>query len=447
MLQQQRMIPGILKLNSKTKYGLTSRNVPLYLFRPLDTLLQPCIVGCSAKNLSTNLLGLVNVETWEKEKLTRGHLVKIIGECGNQQAEEEALLLKHTKTKWKKSYQTKEPHKETTHRFVDGYTFNVDPPGCQDIDDAITIGEDGYIYIVIADVSAAMTPELFEKASKIGQTLYKNGSVVSPLLPIQEECSLNLCRKRKAIALKFKWENQKISNLRFEKVEVINQESFTYDSIYLSKYASFLKELSNTLSGKYSEDSKEWIASLMMFYNFEVAKQLLKNKRGLLRIQDKPSEAKLEMYAKIPDLTFMANKAASYACVSTQQTHWTLQTHYCHATSPIRRFADIVNQFALWNEDVPDFNIDLLNELEKEAKMFERDMFFLQTLLSSNSRQVQGVALNDHRIWVPEWRRIVTCKHSFEPGKKGMLYYSLNMNEDSWKKRMVFRFEDTNCQE
>ena len=442
------MIPGILKLNSKTKYGLTSRNVPLYLFRPLDVVLKPCIVGCSAKHVSTNLLGLVNVETWEQDKLTRGHLVRIIGECGNQQAEEEALVLKHTKSTWKKkNYETKEHQTQPTHRFVDGYTFNVDPPGCRDIDDAITIGEDGFIYIVIADVSAAITPELFEKASKIGQTLYKNGIPIAPLLPIQEECSLDLCRKRKAIALKFKWENQKISNLGFEKVEIINQESFTYESIYLSKYSSFLKELSKTITGNHSEDSKEWIASLMMFYNFEVAKQLLKNKKGLLRVQDKPSNEKLEMYANIPDLTFMSNKAASYACVSTEKTHWTLQRHYCHATSPIRRFADIVNQLALYNEDIPDFNIDLLNDLEKNSKMFERDMFFLQTLLSSNSREVQAIVVSDHRIWVPEWKRLITCKHSFAPGKKGMLKYSLNMNEDSWKKRMVFRFEDTNCQE
>ena len=84
---------------------------------------------------------------------------------------------------------------------------------------------------------------------------------------------------------------------------------------------------------------------------------------------------------------------------------------------------------------------------EKEAKMFERDMFFLQKLLDSDSREVEGVVVSDHRIWVPEWKRLVTCKHSFEKGKKGILKYSLNMNEDSWKKRMVFRFEDTSCQE
>jgi exoribonuclease R len=114
------MIPGILKLNSKTKYGLTSRNVPLYLFRPLDTLLQPCIVGCSSKNVSTNLLGLVNVEKWEDKKLSRGSLVKIIGECGNQEAEEEALLLKHSTTKWKKrSMNPKNRQKQRTDLWMD----------------------------------------------------------------------------------------------------------------------------------------------------------------------------------------------------------------------------------------------------------------------------------------------------------------------------------------
>jgi exoribonuclease II len=346
----------------------------------------------------------------------------------------------------KKKYESKESPK-TTHRFVDGFTFNVDPPGCRDIDDAITIGEDGYIYIVIADVSAAITSEIFEKASKIGLSLYKNGSAIAPMLPIEEECSLNLSRKRKGIALKFRWENDKLSDVKFEKVEVINQESFTYESIYSSKYASFLKELSKAVSGSYKENSKEWIADVMMFYNFEVAKQLLKNQKGLLRIQEKPCEQKLEMYSEIPDLEFMANKAASYACVSTEKIHWTLQKHYCHATSPIRRFADIINQFALFNEEIPEIDIDLLNALEKKSKMYERDMFFLQKLLGTSSRSVAGIVLNDHRVWVPEWKRIITCKNSCKKGTNGILKYSLNMNEDSWKKRMVFRFEDTDCRE
>jgi exoribonuclease R len=141
------MIPGILRLNSKIKYGLTSRNVPLYLFNPLDTTLKPCIVG-SSSNEKTNVLALINVEKWEPEKLTRGNLVRIIGKCGDIEAEEEALLIQYSSNIWKnfRKDSLNIPLYET-HEHIQGFTFNVDPAGCTDIDDAITIGDDGYIYI------------------------------------------------------------------------------------------------------------------------------------------------------------------------------------------------------------------------------------------------------------------------------------------------------------
>ena len=95
------MIPGILELNSKTKYGMSSRNVPSYLFRPLDTSLGLCIVGCSRKDTTSNVLALINVEHWS-EDLTKGNLTEIVGKCGDMKAEELALLYQYSVRPWKK---------------------------------------------------------------------------------------------------------------------------------------------------------------------------------------------------------------------------------------------------------------------------------------------------------------------------------------------------------
>jgi exoribonuclease R len=444
---QQKMIPGILQLNSKTIYGFTSRNVPIYRFKPLDTTLPDFLVGCSHRDRTKNMLGLV-----EPSDKQRTNLIRLIGECGNLQYEKEALCLQYSKNTWKKFDKTtiNQPLK-STRVHLNGYTFNVDPIGCTDIDDAITIGNDGYIYITIADVGSWMVtnPTLFKKASTIGQTLYENGKVVSPLLPIEEECSLLPGKERLGIALKFKWTGMEIQDTSFEKVSLTNTESFTYDSIYSSTHAALLKEIASHLAKEEINDSHKWIEQFMIFYNCEVAKVLHSKQIGILRSQDEPDIEKLNFYKTfVDDISYLANKSAKYTDASNKVQHWGLGVEtYCHATSPIRRFADIVNQLALCEYTMPNYDIEELNRLQKQSKKYERDLFFLEKLLGSESRHVQGIVLNDHRIWVPEWKRIVTCKNDKSSGTTGTLKYSLDMNQVTWKRRMVFRFEDTNCPE
>jgi len=397
-----------------------------------------CIVGCSRKDVSSNVLALINVEHWETEALTRGTLIKILGNCGDKTAEEEAILYQYITPNRKKLVIT-EPSFDS-HRLVTGYTFNVDPIGCVDIDDAITIGDDGYIYIVIADVACWMkkNPELFARASASGQTFYNNGSIVLPLLPIQEECSLLPGRKRRGIALKYSE-----TEVSFERVMIINNQSFTYENIHLSKYGSLLQELASKFAKRDIVDSHECIEQIMIFYNSEVAKELIRKRKGLLRSQNAPDINKLNEYAKIGiDMKFLANKSAFYCDASQPTKHWGLDIEYCHATSPIRRFADIVNQLVLMNEDAT-VDIAQLNILSTNAKKYERDIFFLNTILKPN-RTVNGIVLTERRIWVPEWKRVITCENLFNTGTRGKLYYSVDMDKPTWKKRLVFRFEDTN---
>ena len=439
------MIPGILHLNSKIKYGITSRNSFMYLFKPLDSALQEYIVGCSSTK-KTNVLALINPETKDK-KLPRGNLVKIIGDCGNILAEQEALLYQYSQPGWKKFDKTKVVlPAENEHRFVAGYAFNVDPQGCRDIDDAILIGIDGFIYIAIADVACWLVknPDIFEKASKIGQTLYSNGQVQAPLLPIQDECSLFPDKTRKAVALKFKW-NGAISDISFEKIEFVNTESFTYENISQDN-KKLLKEISSFLANKPLSCSHEWISELMIFYNSEAAKILIQKKEGLLRIQSSPEKSE---YKDFVDISFLENKAAEYAYANIPQKHWALNKEYCHATSPIRRFADIVNQMVLRKDPELSYSIAELNKQSTNAKKFERESFFMCQILGSEKRETAGIVLNNHRIWIPEWKRMITCKNENKLGERGVVKYSLSMDRLTWKKRMVFRFEceDTGCPE
>ena len=218
------MIPGILELTSRTKYGMTSRNVPLYLFRPLNQKLGPCIVGCS-KLSTTNVLALVNVPAWEPAKLTRGNLDRILGNCGDFNAEEEALTYQYRKPGWSKGITICIPNPQPQRHTISGVSFNIDPPGCKDIDDVFTIGNDGYFYITIADVSEWMkiNPESMRKAQQIGQTQYSiDGTIIQSMVPFETDCSLSPNTQKAGVSLRFKITDSQITNVEFIKTHITN---------------------------------------------------------------------------------------------------------------------------------------------------------------------------------------------------------------------------------
>lgn len=449
-------IPGILELNSRTKYGMTSRNVPIYLFRPLDISAGLYIVGSSHKDTSSNVLAMVDVDSLpQPKKLTRANLVSIIGKCGDIFAEKEALLNQYYSTTWNKFNITSLSKPSDDVPILKGVTFNVDPSGCQDIDDVFTIGDDGFFYITIADVGSwfVANPQhpFIKTACQIGQSMYDDGKAVGPLLPIESECSLIPGVKRLGVSLKFKWTGSQIEEISFQRTSIINNATFTYENIYNTEYSKILDILASYLAKRRVVDSHEWIEQLMLFYNCEAAKILSQKKNGLMRVHEEPDQDKLELYKTIlgSDARFLSYKSAEYVWAADQsdKRHWGLNTDkYCHATSPIRRYADILNQLILtdrWNSDWYVSN-QQLNDLSKKSKKYHREAFFLQSLFSTDSKCVEGIVVNDHRIWVPEWKRMITCKNEYTPGTSGILKYSLDLNQTTWKRRMVFRFEDTN---
>ena len=69
---------GILELTSKTKYGMSSRGVPMYLFTPSRKEYPMMVVGCSERDCSKNRLALVEFDSWNETGLPRGTLRKLL---------------------------------------------------------------------------------------------------------------------------------------------------------------------------------------------------------------------------------------------------------------------------------------------------------------------------------------------------------------------------------
>lgn len=437
-------IVGTLELTNKSRYGMTSRGIPIYLFTPYSKRYPQFIVGSSEKDISVNKIALVKFDTWEKNStFPRGQLQQILGNSGYFEAEKHALIWQASPWKYPKGPwepKTKESH---IRESLQGYTFNIDPEGCKDIDDVLTfhkIPEGWQITITISDVARYIEDGSLEDifASLIEQTLYIDGMMVRPMLP--EEYSENVCsllpnKESYGISLSFIWNGTQILDTKWFESTVVNNISYTYTEFEQANtpYKQPLKEVTSFLAGEEINDSHKWIEECMKFYNTEAGKLLKSIKNGILRKHSAPNLEKFKKYEKImPDLKKLAYSSAEYCLAEDSETiHHGLNTDsYAHTSSPIRRYADLVNQRIIKsilqgtlqkdNYIIPIAMYDM-NRRQKEIKMFERDYIFLNALYNKEKRYSCTIIDIIHydndihtikvRLYVKEWNKIISCKY------------------------------------
>jgi exoribonuclease R len=451
---------GILELNSKYLYGHTSRGTKIYLFHPLNPAYPPFRVGCSERDTSVSQLALVKFDNWS-ETIPRANLVRLLGRVGDFAAEQHALLWLYAKPELRKITFDILRH-PTQKRLVKENTINIDPEGCQDIDDLVTLvpKDNGWeLTITIADVAESIPSQSPGDllALQKGQTLYQNGQAVLPMLPANlSEDSLSLLpgQKRDGIALKCLWSANTLTVEGFEEVIVENTASYTYESVYSANFpVPILKDIASYLKGQETNDSHEWVQELMLLYNKEGAKILLKAQSGLLRTHKEAKKDLLEAMEQIhPDLRILAFESAKYEMVGEGKVHATLGNQaYAHLSSPLRRYADLVNQRVLKaylrGESIPSNSTELpdqLNEVQKKVKHHDRDLFFLQQILKATTGTVEGLVVESTdaktKVYIPSWKRIVKVKcEAVNPGTKVTVDFYADIRKVSWKDRIVFR--------
>ena len=460
---EHRQLVGVLELNSKYLYGHTSRGAKIYLFHPLNSSYPVMRVGCSERDTSRNQLALVRFDSWT-ESIPRGNLVRLLGPVGDINAEQEALLWLYAKPELRKLTFNATEVMESPF-ILPGKTINIDPEGCKDIDDVITMNkkENGWqLFITIADVAKAIQEKSPGDllASQRLQTVYQNGEAILPMLPreySEEQLSLLPGEKRQGVSLKCFWDGSNLEIEGFCEVSVFNSSSYTYESIYGADFPlDVLQEIASYLKGERTTDSHEWIEQLMLLYNLEGAKILLKAKAGLLRTH---REAKKEIFERMdklhPDLRIFAFESAKYELTEENKLHATLGNRpYTHLTSPLRRYADLVNQRVLKayiNQEafpeIPSSLPESLNQTQKSLKQYERDLFFLQTILKETTGVVKGLVVTSTetktKLYVPSWKRMINVKSDpICEGKEVEIEFFADSKKVSWKERIVFRLKN-----
>ena len=434
---QHPWIVGTLELTSKSTYGMTSRKHLMYLFTPYDKKYPHFIVGSSEQDRSHNRIVLVTLEDWT-ETFPRGSIQKTLGVSGSEQAERDALMWQACPWRYPKYDYQPVLHSTYPRTTLTGHTFHIDPEGCRDVDDVFTFEKteaEWIVTITISDVAAYVQDgdAVDIMASLIGQTLYDTtGKVLRPMIPSEyseKACSLLPGKESYGISFQFAWDGKEIKNKKwFHSVFQVNT-SYTYEEFQSCASPYPLREIASHLAGLPTADAHDWVAQMMILYNTEAGHMLKVAGQGILRRHSAPDRDRLEQYrTHLPELEMLAFHSAEYCLAEEADTHhYGLTTGtYAHASSPIRRYADLVNQRILTaliqgkteTLIVPQAMYDM-NVRGKAIKRYQRDMDFLRAIQTGHTSFeaiiMDHVPMNKDwikiKLYVPEWKRMISTRY------------------------------------
>jgi exoribonuclease R len=455
---------GIVDFLNRTGYGFTPRGVPLYMFHPLDAGYPPMLVSSKTK-YDSNMIVLVNMEHWDN-KWPRAGIQRILGAAGDKIIERQALYLRadtgtaNIDADWRADTSI---HK----RILWDTVFHIDPDGCEDVDDVIAWqinGDNALFAIAIADVSA-WVPEQSPAdcvAKLRGQTVYEDGAVQTPMLPTSLSSGAASLRcdgvERPVLAIVYSFQGGVLTHTSWQPLLLTVQKSFTYDSVYKEPElcAQLALYLESVLGRSVGNDSHIWIEAAMVEYNRRAAEVLRGGPHGLLRSHAGHSltgYAELAGKSGVAELAWLGAPAGTYVRADKPAPHAGLGLDvYCHASSPLRRYADLVNQRALKHllfacKEPRGCEPEALNHRAQVAKQLERDAWFLNHLNTNTLTTVTGVVLEykeSHGTWtvyVPDWRKKVRAKVEGmwvpEVGAKCLVRAFVDLRRCSWDKRIV----------
>ena len=475
-------LTGTLILNSKVRYGQTSRGVPLYLFQPENPAYPLFVVGSSSKDTALNLRILMEYDNWVSAGLPQGHIVQNYGPAGTKDAEEAVA---------KAVAQPPLPKEKNTIGNVapllpsdipslppTATVFNIDPPGCEDIDDLFAIEELDEnlmrIYILIAAAAAYVLPgsPADRAASLRSATLYTpDGTPLQHMLPPALATAAASLKAdgvaRPALAWSFIYNLKKetiVKNHEFALYNVTNAHSYSYDSVTADApphVTTILQALTRTLKGN-DADTHSWVEVAMIAYNRALANFLYEQGVGVIRRHRPADEQRATDYARLggPALAFYAYKAAAYVSTAAQDTaHAGLGLKlYTHGTSPLRRYADLYNQQCLlaviyphtYSAPAEPFDSAFHNKRSSALKSYARTIHFLDCLEDA-SHVLEGTiievmpAKKKVKLWMEGWGLVLSWRNAPEDllkeGTIGLVVkvrYYLNKNAPNMKERFVF---------
>ena len=260
--------------------GIIKRNWRYYVGH-LDPSSAPSVGGRSQRNVflipmdkkvpkirlrtrqASELFGkriVVSVDAWDRtSRYPTGHFVRSLGKVESKEAETEALLLEWDVQyrpfpkavldclpkeghEWRVPQDLEDPrlHQRVDYRGL--LVCSIDPPGCQDIDDALhasCMSNGNYeVGVHIADVTHFVKPStaMDDEASVRGTTVYLVDKRIDmlPMLLGTDLCSLKPYVERFAFSVTWEiTENGDVVGTKFSKSIIKSREAFSYEQAQL----------------------------------------------------------------------------------------------------------------------------------------------------------------------------------------------------------------------
>lgn len=344
---------GVLKLNSKVQYGRSRNNIPYCLFLPCCNKVDKTILVASNLKKKTYIDHFITIDIIkENDNNSIGMIRKVIGPVNDYLSNKQFILLKNNIIKNNLSYSIT-PFNHNNQNKIN-FTYSIDPKNSKDIDDAFSF-QDDILEIHITDLTNLDIS--IEDLLKTSFTFYDDKNInMLPEELCEDKYSLLENNDRYVISLiinliskEYYFQRQIINvkrNLSYEEADILISENEIWKDL-LNK--------SNTFFGNVN-DSHTLIEQFMIFYNSKF-NELLLNKnfpirihKGLKIINDKINDEKLIRKICYHSANYIPNN-------DNNDYHEGLQIYkYTHASSPLRRVIDLINQKIAYNNLDIDIN-------------------------------------------------------------------------------------------
>lgn len=466
-----RSIVGIVDFCNRTGQGFTPRGAPLYLFHPLDSGYPPFLVSAKTRP-ATNMLALVNYEHWDG-KWPRGGIHALLGAVGDKRVEKQALRIA-AQVGALTGAAADLPTLLTP--IISGYddrpwdiVCNIDPEGCEDVDDVFAWRADGTFAIGIADVSAFVEEgsALDVTARAKGTSVYENTVVVDPMLPewLSSGTASLLADGGARPVLALVWSPTATGEPEWRRLLLTVNRRHSYESVLKdSEVCLTLPTLLTRVLGSCDPDPHEWVAAAMVEYNRRAGDLLAGAGLGLLRVHCGAASAENAALAAATGCRALAWRGAAAGFYVAATSPVAAHGHaglglsaYAHASSPLRRYADLVNQRALKHvlgyRRVPPTGsmAELAFQLNARARVvreYELRVWFLSALRTDALTTTEAVCcefrgppVDAWTVYVPAWRRFVlacTAEGIFPTaGQVVRLRAFCDLREVAWDRRCV----------